>query len=129
MSGFEGFDRISLTGVEAIGYHGVLESERKLGQPFIVDAVLHAEIREAGRTDELTSTIDYADVAHAIVDSITGEPLNLIEALAQRIADAIFELESVKNTHVSLVEVTVHKPRAPIDATFSDVSVSIMRVR
>ncbi len=127
--GFEGFDRITLTGVEAIGYHGVLDSERGLGQPFIVDVVLHAEIREAGRIDQLTSTINYADVASAVLTSITGEPLNLIEALAQRIADAIFELESVKTTHVSLVEVTVHKPRAPIDATFSDVSVSIVRVR
>ena len=87
--GFEGFDRITLTGVEAFGYHGVLESERALGQRFVVDVVLHAEIREAGRTDDLASTIDYSQVADTIVTVITGEPLNLIEALAQRIADAM----------------------------------------
>ena len=56
--GFEGFDRITLTGVEALGYHGVLPSERENGQPFIVDVVLHAEIREAGRTADLDRTVD-----------------------------------------------------------------------
>lgn len=127
--GFEGFDRITLTGVQAFGYHGVLETERETGQPFIVDVVLHAEIREAGRTDDLARTIDYSEVASVVVASITGEPLNLIEALAQRIVDQIFMLESVKITNVSMAEVTVHKPRAPIDAEFTDVSVSIVRVR
>ncbi len=127
--GFEGFDRITLTGVEAFGYHGVLESERALGQRFVVDVVLHAEIREAGRTDDLASTIDYSQVADTIVTVITGEPLNLIEALAQRIADAIFEIASVRETRVSMLELTVHKPQAPINAIFSDVSVSIVRVR
>lgn len=129
MTGFEGLDRITLTGVEAFGYHGVLATERETGQPFIVDVVLHAEIRQAGRTDDLSKTVDYSGVADAIVASITGEPLNLIEALAQRIADAIFDLDSVKENHVSLVEVTVHKPQAPIEAKFADVSVSIVRVR
>lgn len=127
--GFEGFDRISLTGVEAFGYHGVLPAERANGQPFIVDVVLHAEIREAGRTDDLSRTVDYAAVAAAIVEAIEGEPLNLIESLAQRIADAIFALDSTRTTHVSLLEVTVHKPQAPIEAKFADVSVSIVRVR
>ncbi len=127
--GFEGFDRITLTGVEAFGYHGVLESERTLGQRFVVDVVLHAEIREAGRTDDLASTIDYSQVADTIVATITGEPLNLIEALAQRIVDAIFDLASVKESRAPMIELTVHKPQAPINATFSDVSVSIVRVR
>jgi dihydroneopterin aldolase len=127
--GFEGFDRITLTGVEALGYHGVLTSERENGQPFIVDVVLHAEIREAGRTDDLARTVDYSEVADVIVAAITGEPLNLIEALAQRIAESIFALESATRTNVSLVEVTVHKPQAPINVPFSDVSVTIVRVR
>ena len=127
--GFEGFDRITLTGVEAFGYHGVLPEERAKGQPFIVDVVLHAEIREAGRTDDLSKTIDYSAVADAIVTAIEGEPLNLIEALAQRIAENIFDLESTVANHVSLLEITVHKPQAPIAARFADVSVSIVRVR
>lgn len=127
--GFDGFDRITLTGVEAFGYHGVLEQERQQGQTFRVDVVLHAEIRRAGRTDDLSHTVDYGEVAMAVVGCIEGEPVNLIETLAQRIVDAIFELPSVIATHVALVEVTVHKPQAPIPTTFSDVAVSIVRVR
>ena len=127
--GFEGFDRITLTGVDALGYHGVLPSERENGQPFIVDVVLHAEIRQAGRTDDLDHTVDYSEVADTIVAAITGQPLNLIEALAQRIAESIFALESATRTNVSVVEVTVHKPQAPINVPFSDVSVTIVRVR
>ena len=127
--GFEGFDRITLTGVEALGYHGVLPSERENGQPFIVDVVLHAEIRQAGRTVDLDHTVDYSVVADTILAAITGHPLNLIEALAQRIAESIFALESATRTNVSVVEVTVHKPQAPINVPFSDVSVTIVRVR
>lgn len=127
--GFEGFDRISLEGVEAQGFHGVLEEERKNGQPFVVDVVLHAEIRQAGRTDALADTINYAEVADAIVSVITGEPLNLIEAVAQRIADEIFKLSDATSVPVSMLEVTVHKPQAPIPHDFRDVAVSIVRVR
>lgn len=121
--GFEGFDRIALTGVRAFGYHGVLPEERRDGQEFIIDVVLHAELREAGRTDDLAHTINYADVAIAISDCITGEPLNLIEALAQRIADRLLAMD-----RVSMVEVVVHKPSAPIPVPFADVSVSVVRV-
>jgi 7,8-dihydroneopterin aldolase/epimerase/oxygenase len=127
--GFEGFDRIAVTGVSAFGYHGVLPIERQTGQTFIADVVLHAEVRRAGRTDNLDHTIDYSAVAESMVAAITGEPLNLIEALAQRIADGVFAVTESHEVHVSMVEVTVHKPGAPIDAQFSDVSVSIVRVR
>ncbi len=122
--GFDGFDRITLTGVRALGHHGVLPQEREVGQEFVVDVVLHAEIRQAGRYDRLGDTIDYAEVAEAIADCITGEPLNLIEALAERIADQLLALDMV-----SIVEVIVHKPNAPIAVEFDDVSVSIVRVR
>ena len=102
----------------------MLPHERADGQPFLVDVVLHAEVREAGYTDDLASTVDYSEVAQVIVETIEGPPLNLIEAVAQRIADRILDLN-----RVSIVEVTVHKPQAPIDADFADVAVSIVRVR
>jgi len=127
--GFEGFDRITLTGVSAFGYHGVLPIERETGQTFRVDVVLHADIRRAGRTDDLEHTIDYGAVAESIVDVIEGEPVNLIEKLAQRIADAVFAVTHSDEVHISVVEVTVHKPSAPIDAEFVDVAVSIVRVQ
>lgn len=121
--GFEGFDRISLTGLKVYGHHGVLPEERRHGQEFVVDVVLHADVREAGKTDELSRTIDYAQVAAMIEECVSREPLNLIEALAQRIADRILQLD-----RISIVEVTVHKPYAPIPMEFTDVSVSVVRV-
>jgi len=127
--GFEGFDRIALTGVSAFGYHGVLPSERVTGQTFNVDVVIHADIRRAGRTDDLEQTIDYGAVADCIVATIEGEPVNLIERLAQRIADGVFAVTRSDEVNISVVEVTVHKPAAPIDAEFADVAVSIVRVQ
>lgn len=127
-AGFEGFDRISITGVSAFGYHGVLPQERKNGQIFVVDIVLHADLRKAGKTDDLNDTFDYAEVAQLAVDSVTRDPLNLIEALAQRIADAILARYADGN-RLSIVEVTVRKPNAPIPLPFKDVAVSIVRVQ
>ncbi|MFT6563760.1 MAG: dihydroneopterin aldolase [Actinomycetes bacterium] len=127
--GFEGRDRIALTGIRAFGYHGVLPIERQTGQTFSADVVLHADIRRAGRTDDLAHTVDYGAVAECIVTAIEGEPVNLIEKLAQRIADDVFTVTHSKEVHVSVVEVTVHKPGAPIDADFVDVAVSITRVQ
>ena len=127
--GFEGFDRIAIDGVRARGFHGVLEHERANGQEFIVDVVLHAEIRKAGKTDDLTDTVNYAEVTAAIVEVIIGDPCNLIETVAQRIADAILGLGTGDTPVMSMVEVTVHKPHAPIPHEFSDVSVSIVRVQ
>ena len=126
---FDGLDRITLTGVTAHGYHGVLPQERQNGQPFIVDAVLYCETRQAAHTDRLEDTVDYAAVAQAIVNVVTGEPVNLIEVLADRIANSIFESVANAGSKVSLVEVTVHKPQAPIPHKFDDVSITIVRFR
>lgn len=119
---YEGLDRITLTGVRVFGFHGVLPAERAQGQHFIVDVVVHADVAEAGHTDELGDTINYAQIAALVEECVAGEPLNLIEALAQRIADRILSLD-----RISIVEVTVHKPSAPIPQEFADVSVTIVR--
>lgn len=120
--GYERPDLITLTGVRVFGFHGVLPTERAQGQHFTVDVVVHADVGEAGHTDELGHTINYAQIAALIEECVVGEPLNLIEALAQRIADRILLLG-----RISLVEVTVHKPSAPIPQEFTDVSVTIVR--
>lgn len=117
-------DKISLTGISGFGYHGVLESERKSGQEFLVDVVLYCDLGEAGKSDDLSKTINYADVAALIHKRIIGEPVNLLERLAQLIAEDI-----INNFDVNEVEVTVHKPQAPIPLPFTDVSVSIKRKR
>lgn len=117
-------DRITLTGVEATGWHGVFEHERRDGQPFIVDAVLYTDIREAAATDDLSKTANYGDVAEQITALIGGEPFDLIETLAERIAAAVLD-----RFEVSAVEITVHKPKAPIKVPFGDVTINIYRER
>lgn len=118
-------DRITLTGLGAVGYHGVFEKERRSGQPFFVDLVLHMDLRPAGATDDLTRTVHYGEVAEMVREIIIGTRFQLIEALAEEIARSLLEAFPA----VAVLEVTVHKPKAPIDVTFSDVAVSIVRRR
>lgn len=115
-------DRITLTGVGSVGYHGVLDSEKQTGQPFFVDVTMFTQFARAAATDDVTRTVNYAEVAEVIREIITGESLNLIETLAERIAAAI-----LARFPLLAVELTVHKPKAPIEVTFQDVSVTIFR--
>lgn len=117
-------DKITLTGINAVGHHGVFDFERRDGQPFVVDAVLHADFSKAAETDDLQYTAHYGQVAELITGHITGQPLNLIEALAVRIADDV-----LAKFPVSAVDITVHKPKAPIEVPFGDVTVSVHRER
>ena len=112
-------DRILVTGVRGIGTHGVFDFEKVEGQEFIVDLVVHLPARVAG--DDLVETIDYGVVAQRAYDLITGEPVDLIETLAERVAAAVLELGAAS------VEVTVHKPQAPIPVPFGDAAVRITR--
>ena len=115
-------DRIELRGLRFTGHHGVLPAERENGQPFVVDVVLEVDTRAAAASDDLSRTVDYADVAARVGTIVTGEPVDLIETLAQRIADAC-----LGPAEVTAVEVTVHKPEAPVGQPFDDVLVHIRR--
>ncbi|MBW3080502.1 2-amino-4-hydroxy-6-hydroxymethyldihydropteridine diphosphokinase [Bifidobacterium saguinibicoloris] len=117
-------DTIRLTGVRANGTHGVLDFEHERAQTFIVDATLHLDLTRAGLTDALEDTVDYGRIARDITDVIEGDHVDLIEALAQRIADRI-----LAHVAVAAVDVTVHKPHAPITVPFDDVAVTITRGR
>ena len=119
-------DRISLVGLSARGHHGVLPFEREEGQLFTVDVILDLGQRGtavAAVTDSVTDAVDYSRVANGIVSIIEGEPVNLIESLADRIAERVLSFP-----RVVAAEVTVHKPQAPLDVAFEDVSVTIHRV-
>jgi dihydroneopterin aldolase len=117
-------DRITLVGLEAHGRHGVLASERETGQVFGVDVALGLDTRPAAASDDLADTVDYGALAQDVLAVVTGEPVDLLETLAQRIADVC-----LGDLRVQWTEVTVHKPDAPIDATFSDVTLTIHRSR
>lgn len=114
--------QIAITGVRGFGYHGVYPDERREGQEFVVDLILEVDTDAAERSDDVADTVHYGLVAEAVHAEITGAPLNLIEALAARIADRVLAFERVDG-----VTVTVHKPQAPILVPFSDVSVSVRR--
>lgn len=117
-------DRISLVGLEVFAHHGVLPSEREAGQTFVVDVELAADLSAAAATDDLSRTIDYASVADVVVRVVSGGPYDLIETVATRVGDAI-----LAGFSVSEVVVTVHKPQAPIEHRFADVSVTVTRRR
>jgi dihydroneopterin aldolase len=119
-----GLDRVELVGLRATGRHGVLAHETALGQPFVVDVTLHLDTGEAAATDDLAATVDYGTLAQEVVAVVTGEPVQLIETLAQRIADV-----ALRPARVQAVDVRVHKPEAPISVPFDDVIVTIRRER
>ena len=117
-------DRLSVTGIEAVGHHGVLDFERRDGQVFTVDLTLGLDTSPAAGSDDLNDTVDYGSLVVAVKNAIEHDPVDLIETLAQRIADVC-----LTDTRVEWTEVTVHKPHAPIEATFSDVALTITRSR
>jgi len=117
-----GCDRIRLTGLRVHGHHGVLPAERRGGQDFVVDVALSLDLRAAGGSDDLADTVDYGALAQALAEVVEGEPLDLLEALAGRLAEVC-----LSDRRVGSVEVTVHKPAAPLGRAFSDVSVTVVR--
>ena len=117
-------DRLCVEGIEAFGHHGVLDHERRDGQVFRVDLVLALDTTTAAVSDDLADTVDYGDLVVRVRAAVENDPVDLIEKLAERIATVCLDDERVQWT-----EVTVHKPHAPIDATFSDVSLTISRRR
>lgn len=117
-------DEITLTGLRVFGRHGVFEHERRVGQHFVVDVTLAVDTSVAARTDDVADTVHYGEAAERIAAIVGGEPVDLVETLAQRIADALLTYDAVQR-----VTVTVHKPDAPIDLDFADVSVTIRRSR
>lgn len=117
-------DAITIRGIRALGYHGVYEHERRSGQPFVVDLVLHLDLSDAAVTDDVGDTVHYGELAQKVVGAIETEPVDLIETLARRIADL-----ALAHPRIDRVEVTVHKPEAPVGAVVDDIAVTISRTR
>jgi dihydroneopterin aldolase len=119
-----GGDRITLTGLRVHGRHGVHEHERAYGQEFVIDATVWLDLGAAADTDQLSATLDYGALAQRAARIVGGEPCNLIETVAARIATDV-----LTDQRVQAVEVTVHKPAAPIPLPFTDVAVTTRRSR
>jgi dihydroneopterin aldolase len=117
-------DELSVLGIECRGHHGVFDFERREGQPFVVDLTLGLDTAPAAASDDLRDTVDYGSLVAAVQAAVETDPVDLIETLAQRIADVC-----LADDRVEWARVTIHKPDAPIDATFSDVALTITRKR
>jgi 7,8-dihydroneopterin aldolase/epimerase/oxygenase len=117
-------DRITVTGIETFGHHGVLAHEREFGQRFVVDIALEVDLSAAGVSDDLADTVDYGALAGDVAAIVGGEPVDLIETVAARIADL-----GLADPRVQAVEVTVHKPAAPIPVVAQEVAVTLRRTR
>jgi dihydroneopterin aldolase len=117
-------DEITLTGLRARAFHGVLEEERRVGQVFLIDVTAYLSLTEAAASDDLDDTVHYGTLAEEIVAAVESEPVDLIETVAERIAQVVLAHE-----RVALTRVTVHKPSAPISVPFDDVSVTVTRGR
>jgi dihydroneopterin aldolase len=117
-------DRIALHGLRVRGFHGVYPQERREGQDFVVDVELELDLDLPARSDDVTDTVHYGELAEALAQVIAGEPVDLLETLAARLMAVC-----LADARVDAAIVTVHKPQAPIPLSFSDVSVSIRRTR
>jgi dihydroneopterin aldolase/2-amino-4-hydroxy-6-hydroxymethyldihydropteridine diphosphokinase len=117
-------DQIRLLGIRTRGHPGVFEHERRDGQDFVVDVVLHLDTRPAAAHDDLTRTVHYGELATAVADAVRADPVDLVETLAARIAGIC-----LRDRLVQAADVTVHKPDAPVTEDFADVVVSIRRHR
>ena len=117
-------DELAIRGIECFGHHGVFDRERREGQRFVIDVALGLETSIAANSDDLHDTVDYGSLVTRLKAAVESDPVDLIETLAHRLTDIC-----LLDDRVEWAEVTVHKPEAPIDATFSDVALTITRNR
>jgi dihydroneopterin aldolase len=124
VTGWAGADVVALRGLRGRGRHGWYDHERAEGQDFEVDVELAVDTRAAAASDDLADTVDYGTLAADVVAIVEGEPVRLVETLAQRVADRCLD-----DPRVRAARVTVHKPQAPMRVAFRDVVVVIERTQ
>jgi dihydroneopterin aldolase len=117
-------DSITITGLTVQANHGVFDFERRDGQRFVIDLTVWLDTADAAANDDLAKTLHYGELADAVAAAAAGEPVDLIETLAERIAGVALAYPVAQ-----AVRVTVHKPEAPIAVEFADVSITITRRR
>jgi dihydroneopterin aldolase len=115
-------DELTVSGIECYAHHGVFEHERREGQTFVIDLALGVDTRAAAASDDLRDTVDYGSLVAQVKAAVESDPVDLIETLAERISGVC-----LLDDRVEWARVTVHKPDAPIEATFADVTLTITR--
>lgn len=117
-------DELAVLGIECFGHHGVFDFEKREGQTFVIDLVLGLDTSRAAQSDDLRDTLDYGSLVSSVKAAVESDPVDLIETLAQRIAAVC-----LTDGRVEWARVSVHKPDAPIEATFADVTLTITRTQ
>ncbi|ATH95560.1 dihydroneopterin aldolase [Bacillus glycinifermentans] len=118
-------DKVYVEGMEFYGYHGVFEEENKLGQRFRVDLTAHLDLSEAGKTDRIDATINYAELYKLCKEVVEGEPVNLVETLAETIAGRVLkQFQTVQECTVKVI-----KPDPPIPGHYKSVAIEMTRKR
>jgi 7,8-dihydroneopterin aldolase/epimerase/oxygenase len=118
-------DAVFITGLALHAYHGVMQHEAKVGQTFRLDLVLAIDLAAASASDKLKDTVSYDMVVRTASEAFCKRRYRLVEAAAGAVAGAVL----ANCPQVTSIRVTVHKPHAPIAATFDDVGVTIERAR
>lgn len=118
-------ERIFIRGLALHAYHGVMPHEAKVGQSFTIDLDMDIDLTDAARSDKVKDTVSYDQVADCASQAFTGKRFRLIEAAGGTVAEAVL----AAFPRVKSIAVTIHKPHAPIAATFSDVGITIVRSR
>ena len=113
-----------MTGIRVRAHHGVFEFERTEGQEFVIDVSVAVDLSAAASADDLDRTVNYGELAESVAAAVSRDPVDLIETVAERVAAVALGYAAVEE-----VEVTVHKPEAPISVPFADVAVTVVRGR
>jgi dihydroneopterin aldolase len=122
--------KISVKGLRVFAHHGVFEAERLNGQDFFIDATVWLNGKAAAANDDLAKTVNYGELANALVANAKANPVDLLETLATRLLELVMSFGGGSDTGiVKKAKITVHKPQAPIDHEFSDVSVTVRAKR
>jgi dihydroneopterin aldolase len=122
--------KISIRGLKVYAHHGVFDFERAYGQDFFIDADLWIDGAAAAANDDLAKTVNYGDLANALVENAKANPVDLLETLANRLLDLVMTFGGGESTGmVQKAKITVHKPNAPISHEFGDVSVTVKAKR
>lgn len=114
-------DKIHINGIKTYAYHGAIQEERVLGQYFITDLVLHVDLTNASKTDDLSETVHYGEVYNLVEEIVKGEPVSLIERLAGKINAELFD----RYDKIIEVETTITKPNPPIDGNYDSVAITL----
>jgi len=118
-------DNIRIHGIKTYAYHGALDAERQLGQFFLTDVVMHLDLKDASENDDLDRTIHYGEAYQLVEDVIRGRPVNLIEHLAEKVSQSLFD----RYDKIIGTEITITKMNPPIDGNYEHVSITLNRKR